>query len=744
MIAQADASAAGAAASPATLLQALAALAREAVLPLLEGMFAACDGVLFDLARTAAGTLDEQRLLDFRCELQRKREAIAARFVGQLTAEFGHFQRPPAATGAIGSEQLTLVPPEQIERQLFVAGGVARARSEAQLLLAELHERMRSLSPAASGLDETGNPLDPGRIAQAFLDACDDLESDMKCVRLLCQQFDAHVLGRLDGFYRRSNQVLIDARVLPLATATAGRGATAARCVPEAVAAATQRTQDGIRATDRSDAGFVGGATDGDGFGELSALLARVRGAGAPLAVARIPAAGAASFAAALSVRGGELAALLGEVQAEAGWPGTAAGAPVDIRAALGEIAARRGTLPLGAGDGDVVDIVTLIFDTVADDPNLPLAIQVLVSRLQLPVLRLALLDRGFFGDRAHPARQLINAIARAGRGWDGHDQESQDALLGQIRALVEALSADPRADREVFARALQQLQECVERAEQRAIKLERRTSEKAVAEARLTAAREAVHAVMRQKLDGRELPAALLGFFENDWQRVLQLFFLRNGADSPEWLDAVAMLDDLPRSLAPPADAPGRGALARALPALYRRLDEALGHTQGDTLEARERVEAIRELHGTLLEPPAPAVAQVVPIERARIQPPPPIPSRASDAAEVRAPLVQEPPRAVLSLESLQRADAIPLGAWFEFTDRNGSARRCKLSARIDETRMLLFCDRGGRLVRESSRKGFAYALQTGEWRLIEDEPLLDRTLERIAGDLRRQAGAA
>ncbi len=742
MIGQAEAKAAGTATSPTALLQALAALAREAVLPLLDGMFAACDGMLFDLARTAAGTLDEQRLLDFRRELQRKREAIAARFVAQLTAEFGHFQRPPVVPGAIGIEQLTLVPPEQIERQLFVAGGVTRARSEAHLLLAELHERMRSLSPAAAGVDAAGNPLDPGRIAQAFLDACEGIESDMKCVRLLCQQFDAHVLGRLDGFYRRSNEVLIDARVLPLAGATVGRGATAARRVPETVAAGEQRAENGIRDTTRRDAGFVGGATHGDGFGELSALLARVRGAGAPLAFARIPAASAESFTDAVPVRGGELAALLGDLQAEAGWFGTAAGAPVDIRGALGAIAARSGTLPLGAGDRDVVDIVTLIFDTVADDPNLPLAIQVLVSRLQLPVLRLALLDRGFFGDRAHPARQLINAIARAGRGWDGHDQESQDALLGQIRALVEALTADPRADREAFARALQQLQECVDRAEQRAIKLERRTSEKAVAEARLTAAHEAVHAVMRQKLDGRELPVALLGFLENDWTRVLQLFFLRNGPDSPEWLDAVAMLDDLPRSLVPPADALGRGALARALPALHRRIDEALEHTQGDTVEARSRVEAIRELHRQLLESPAPVAAQVAPIERARIQPPPPIPSRASDAGEARAPLVQEPPRAVLSLESLQRADAIPLGAWFEFSDGNGSARRCKLSARIEETRMLLFCDRGGRLLRESSRKAFAYALQTGTWRLIEDGPLLDRTLERIAGNLRRQAG--
>ncbi|HMV71560.1 MAG TPA: DUF1631 family protein, partial [Pseudomonadales bacterium] len=80
--------------SSAELLQALAVLASQTVTPLLDGMFGACDGALFDLASGAAGTYDEQRLLDFRRELQRKRTTIATRFVEQLMAEFARFQRP--------------------------------------------------------------------------------------------------------------------------------------------------------------------------------------------------------------------------------------------------------------------------------------------------------------------------------------------------------------------------------------------------------------------------------------------------------------------------------------------------------------------------------------------------------------------------------------------------------------------------------------------------------------------------
>lgn len=733
----ADSSVAGADASATALLDTLASLLRKTVAPLLDGMFSNCDKTLFDLASGAVGTHDEQRLLDFRRELQHKRSSIAARFVQQLMSGFTRFQRPPPTGAVPGSEELSLVPQEQLERQLLIANGVSRVRNETQLALAHLHERMRKLTPAASGANENDNPLDPGHIAQAFLDACEEIESDIRCLRLLCQQFDTHVLGSLDEVYQRSNEVLIDARILPLLGSMAKRS-TQARAASTSQASAA--TTAGCAPTPA--AANIAGA----GYGELSALLQRVRGSGSTRPFATTLAAGAGT-ASGVGLGAEELVGLLGNVLLESPHPDGGLRVPVDIRSALESVALLRGPLQLGVEEHNVVDIVTLIFDAVTVDRDLPQAVQALLSQLQLPVLKLALVDREFFSDREHPARQLINTIARAGQGWDGHDQGAQDTLLRQMQTLLTELAARPRAEREAFVQVLLQLQGHIDHAEQRAIKLERRTSEKAVADARLSAARNAVHAVMQQKLDGCDLAVALLDFFNTDWQRTLQLLFLRKGLDSPEWLDAVAMLEDLPRSLVSPRDALGRGALQRMLPALYERIAQALEKTQGNTVEAQTRIDAIRRLHAELIETPIGSEARVIPIERARIQAPPMIPPRARDmppVAQVQALGDETVPRAVLNLESMQRADAITVGTWFEISDRTGVTRRCKLSSRVDETRTLLFCDRNGRLVHEASRKAFAYALQTGDWRILEDEPLLDRTLERIAGDLRRRIGVA
>lgn len=728
-----------------SLLGSLAALSCEALAPLLESTFGACETVFLELANNASSTYDEQRLLEFRRALSAKKSAVMADFAARITTEVTRLRQPEPGDPPRDAQALELVAQEQIEKQLLVSGGVARVRNEWRTALEQLHERMLAVAPR--DFSPQDNPLDPGRIAQTFLDACEQLEADMKCLQLLCRQFDVHVLGHLDGFYRASNQVLIDARILPgLAPAQARQRptptptSTQAQRSPElssASSAGHRNTGTGIAGPD--DASVNAGAA----FGELSGLLHRVRGGPTPLLLAGGVPMPAGEGLAPLS--GSQLVAMISDVQAETGWLDAANRPPADIRGAIGMIAASHGRLGLDALEGDILDIVTLIFDTIAQDTDLPLGIQALISRLQLPILKIALLDRGFFADPDHPARRLINAIARAGQGWDSHTAGEQDLLLGQMTGMVEGLAANASAGSEAFASALAELTGCIALAEQRAVKIERRTREKAVADGRLAAARDAVHELMKQHLDGVELPVAVLDFFASDWQRVLQLLYLRKGTDSAEWSDAVSLMGDLVRSVAAPADAIARGALARGLAQLYQRLEAALALTQSHTEDAQARVDVIRDVHRKLLAPPVQDTAKVVvPIERARIQPPPMIAPRNPAPAPESEP-VAEPPPGVLMFESLERVDTMPIGTWFEYTDkRSGTARRCKLSVRVDDTRMFLFCDRLGRLVREQPRKVFAYALQSGEWRVIEESALIERTMERIAINLRQQAGAA
>ena len=67
--------------------------------------------------------------------------------------------------------------------------------------------------------------------------------------------------------------------------------------------------------------------------------------------------------------------------------------------------------------DGLTLDIVTILFDYILDDPAIPDAMKALIGRLQIPMLKVALFDKALFSKKMHPARRLLDALAAAAVG---------------------------------------------------------------------------------------------------------------------------------------------------------------------------------------------------------------------------------------------------------------------------------------------------------------------------------------
>jgi hypothetical protein len=78
--------------------------------------------------------------------------------------------------------------------------------------------------------------------------------------------------------------------------------------------------------------------------------------------------------------------------------------------------------------DEDVINLVSMLFDFILDDDDLPMAMKALLGRLQIPLLKVAIIDKSFFNAEKHKARQLLNLLSKAGIGWNQKDQGS-DAL---------------------------------------------------------------------------------------------------------------------------------------------------------------------------------------------------------------------------------------------------------------------------------------------------------------------------
>ncbi len=720
-------------------LENLTRLTTDTLTPRLEAMFASCDDYFFDLASRAKNNNDQNLYFESLREIRVKKPIVAPDFCRRLSAGFnilaqrsGGSADTQTAPVARTSESLELVGNEELEKDVVIIDMVSKARMEWQEELFQLQERIQSI--ASQSFAEREMPLDPERIARAFIESCNLIQADIKILKLLYKQFDRHVMRQLEELYASANQLLIDDGVLPDLKPLASQFL---KRKPEAAVADKPRASP----TQEAHGSGLEGIPDSEPqMRELAQLLVRLRNVGVQVPNAPVP---GGPLASGTPIGREELVGLIAEAQSQ-GMTAGQAPAPLDIRQAIRTIVETHGNLSVGQADEDIINVISMFFDLVLDDRNLPSEIKALVGRLQLPILRVALKDRSFFSDRKHPARQLINEIARTSMGWDAADKESQDELFVRLTALVDEILLASGEDPGVFERSLSTLLGFIERSDQRAAKTERRISERAQAEARTSKARDMSRQVLHERLEAKQLPAEITTFLIEDWQQVLQLVYLKHGKDGVEWSTAVQVADDLLWSAQPHTDERSKRRLEHLLPGLYDRISVGLDQTQSTPEDARARIDVIRGIHRVLtgVSPdPLPVVAPLSPEQRSRITPAPSPDEKAW--REMTAVERQRVQYEALMFEYLKRADEVPVGSWFEYDDlRQAVSRRCKLATRIDETQTLIFVSRMGVQVYEKPRKAFAYDMQMGHARPVEDAPLFDRTVDRIASNLRRLAG--
>jgi hypothetical protein len=72
------------------------------------------------------------------------------------------------------------------------------------------------------------------------------------------------------------------------------------------------------------------------------------------------------------------------------------------------------------------IELVGMMFDQVLRDGQVPAEIKAIISRMQFPVLKAALLDADFFASNTHPSRRLIDRIASTAIGWEPYGDENE------------------------------------------------------------------------------------------------------------------------------------------------------------------------------------------------------------------------------------------------------------------------------------------------------------------------------
>lgn len=746
------------------------------VTDLFAAMLDNTDDALFALADKAENNRIQSMYFDSMREVRLKRGEMEARFRAEVLDRFRALRRPsPAVTPADApdpadwsSEELSLVGHDDLEESLAVDGMVGKARSRNAPALAHLRARVAHLLPGTA-LDEDSNPIDPRCLCGAFRRAAQALDLEVRAKLVVYKLFDKSVMEALGDLYTQLNRMLINAGVLPHIKIKVP-GARPAPPLP--------RTQGGTSAVPADGGAGVAAGTGGEVFGTLQGLLAEQRGTSAAGTGAGTVLGGAPAVYAS-----GDVLHALNLLQTGHQLPLPESGArgmgPADLRVALGGALAQ---LPgvgtgkaLGRTDEDIIDIVSMLFDFILDDAALPDRVKALLARLQIPMLKVAMLDRSFFSSRQHPARQLLNELAQGAAGAE--TAEDHDALYRHSAAAVDRILQEFEDDVGIFSEVLDAYRSAVG-AVAPAVAAE--GEGEAPPADPVEAARARARAAVMARLEGREPPSLVVAMLRDAWSEVLTEVALDETAGPAAWDRAVEVIDRVLSSIEPKVTYEERKRLIESIPALLRELRQGLARISVPTRQLSAYFQALQECHiECIKEPQSGAVAPSAIVAAEGVEPPPlrgtdpgsqagalpaaqtpPVPEALAEPdplAEAEAPgETGERPEAVEEIvlcgapgpaaaddldagdEHVRRLRAVALGTWFEFTAADGTRSRAKLSARLERVGKLIFVNRAGFKIAEKTVQGLVVEMRRGTAEIVDDGLLFDKALEAVISNLR------
>lgn len=527
-------------------------------------MISQADDALFKFAEQASGTPNQEFLTAFKI-LRQHRTIIEKSFRDAIDRAWGiGIEETPKNT--LGSlEGLSLVNDEELEESLAENIAVAHADRLMSSEASALTRRLAIIDGIAEGAPPPANPLAASVISEAFKSAMKKVaDLPITAKMIVFKLFDRHVLALLSEILVEVNLTFVDAGVLPdLKPAVVkskddgvSQGGGQGSSVQGGLSLAAHEGGG-------QGSGFSGhGWSSPDGIAMQGMMGAQAQGASAyagPVvpwsAVQSLLAANRAPIPMVMGPNGEEIPApsvpmsdLINAIehlnQSVSRLDNIE---PMALKKVLYELISSRDNKPtqdpeiLGDHE-DAIDMIDLLFDFILKDSELPHQIQTVLVRLQMPLLRIAVLDPELFASNDHPSRKLLNTLSEAGKTWNEASDRS-----GEFRKLIEDTVMRVVKEFEKGSALCEELNTDFstrwDAIRARAAVSEKRATEATAGKERLELARAASAKAIVNHLAGLVLPDRLRMAIHRAWAHYMTLVALREGDESRSFTRATGLL---------------------------------------------------------------------------------------------------------------------------------------------------------------------------------------------------------
>ena len=632
----------------------------------------------------------------------------------QTFNDFSHNREKPAGGELL---ELSLLDDQDFEITLAVDKATSRLRYNCAEELVALDARIAHLL-GRSDLAENDSPLGPRVLCEALLDGISRMQLEQNIRIVLLNQFDLVLTTELAHIYQSINRYLIDRGILPdLKVGAKSRAQNTSASRPSAGAAGPVPGQTGgdmfklfeQLAHSSSAAGGAGGASAGlAGFSLLDSL-------------------GQLQTGTMMLPGGGRFELPLLEVATIQ-----------NVLRSLQQSPVMRSASPL---DAVLVDAVAMLFDVVFDDAAIPDHLKAQIARLQIPVLKAAMLDRNFFSQSNHPVRRMLDAIATLAVHLP--DNEAGNARLEAISQVVSRVLDSFEKDITVFDSAAVELEAMGSLLEETLEEIVDASLQQDIAQIKQSERAELapviVHDFINRALKEQPVVDALREFLRRDWAQLLTLDYVNEGEQGAHFNSHVETMRELVWSVQSKADMDARLMLVRILPGLLKRLREGVAEIDLPQKLSDRFFATLVILHANAVRPNAQPVPlpDITPEEIEELAPAPAAAEAATSVPESEAaPDVED----AFTL----RARALNKGDWVEFHYEDGTFRWARLGWASTIKNTYLVSDQDGMNSFSISQLRLADKLRRGEAVLVERKSITESAFGKLMNLFRQKLGHA
>ena len=771
------------------LIKNIQTISIEALEAKLVDMLNTADDRLFDMAESSYNNaqFDAMRLLRV------KREGLISRFKQELS---NNFKQTLCKIGdepvddnveTLSFENIALVKDDDLEEDIATDSMVNKARTKNSDALEHIRIRIDTIISDKS-IEQQNNPLEPVYICEAFRGATQALDLDIASLLIIYKLFDRSVIDQLDSVYLLVNQFFVERGILPelkIGSYTVNK----------------KQDSDSHRSSQQSEFGDVINNLPTDQSVDISRpantinqqttssavldqsnvvsviqqLLAERRighdvSNSSHAAGGQVEARSGNDFGP-IVVETDQLVHALSKIQYQQHQAGSAntVRSLSDLRQSISvQLPDMGGDGALGQFNEDMIDIVAMLFDFILEDENLELEIKSIIGRLQIPMLKVGLVDKTFFSQKRHPARRLLNELAHAGLAWDSHDPTAKP-MLQKISEIAERVIQEFEEDISLFGELLEEFIEFKTQHQQRSKIFERRTKEAEEGKAKTESARGDVNKTLKSICRGQHIPDVVKQLLKTVWSHALLLERLKDNKEG--WKRRVKVAKLLVWSVQAIDCLEHLNKMKSKIPSLVKSLKQGVELISLSPIESTHLFDELERCHREIIEAAKEAIKEAdlirlpaIDVNTASSNSPATVGNGAQhETNEVEDNLAAEPEHEEIVIEDVgftkaetgstlsnsnlepikvdpeneQRIEQLRAGSWVELKI-DGRFQRSKLAARIATSGKYIFVNRSGMKMAEFFTVELCQHLQRGNMNILNDDALFDRALESVISNLR------